>query len=329
MNRTGWSWGVLVFSAVVLGWAAPGAPAETCNRIVAIVNNDVITQLELEKKIREMTGFSVEDLKRKEGPRFSETQRRILELLIDEKIAEAKIKELNITVSKRQVEATIKKIKDDNHWTDEEFIARLGKEGLTLEKYEERIGKEMERMQLIEFEVRSKIIIRDEEIKAFYEKNKRLYGSTEKVRLAGIFLMRKRPSDPGEIDELQKKGEGILERIKGGEDFGELAKKFSEGPGAADGGDLGTFDADQLDPHFQKIVDAVPEGSVSDLILSPKGIQILKVIQKQTGKAKPLEDVKEAISSELYKQEINRRYDSWIKGLRESSYTRILLSESR
>jgi peptidyl-prolyl cis-trans isomerase SurA len=329
MNRTGWSWGVLVFSAVVLGWVAPGAPAETCNRIVAIVNNDVITQLELEKKIMEMTGFSAEDLKRKEGPRFSETQRRILELLIDEKIAEVKIKELNITVSQRQVEATIQKIKDDNHWTDEEFVARLGKEGLTLEKYQEKIRKELERMQLIEFEVRSKIIIRDEEIKAYYEKNKRLYGSTEKVRLAGIFLMRKRPNDPGEMDELQKKGEGILERLKGGEDFGELAKKFSEGPGAADGGDLGTFDADQLDPHFKKIVDALPEGSVSDLILSSKGIQILKIVQKQTGKAKPLEDVKEAIYSELYKQEINRRYDSWIKGLRESSYTRILLSESR
>jgi peptidyl-prolyl cis-trans isomerase SurA len=329
MNRLGWSWGVLVFSAVVWGWATSGAPAETCDRIVAIVNNDVITQLELEKKIKEMTGFSVEDLKRKDGPNFDETQRRILQLLIDEKIAEEKIKELNIRVPKSQVEATIRKIKDDNHWTDEQFIAELGKEGFTLEKYQEKIRKDLERMQLIEFEVKSKIIIRDEDIKAYYEQNKGLFRSTEKVHLAGIFLIQKRPDDPVEMNEIQKKGEEILERLKGGVDFGELAKKFSEGPGAADGGDLGTFDAGQLDPEFKKIIDTLPEGSVSGLIHSSKGIQILKVIQKQAGKIKPFEEVKETIYSELYRQEINRRYDSWIKGLRDSSYMRILLSESR
>jgi peptidyl-prolyl cis-trans isomerase SurA len=329
MNRTGWWCGVLVFLAVLWGWVVSGACAETCNRVVAVVNNDVITQLELEKKIKEMTGFSVEDLKRKDGASFGETERRILEFLIDEKIAEAKIKELNITVSTSQVDATIKKLKEDNHWTDQEFNAQLQREGLTLEEYHEKIRKELERMQLIEFEVRSKIIIRDEDIKAYYEENKQLFRSTEKVHLAGIFLIRKRPDDPGEMDEIQKKGAEILERIKGGEDFGQLAKKFSEGPGAVDGGDLGTFDADQLEPQFKKIIDTLPEGSVSGLISSPNGIQILKVIQKQVGRTKPLEEVKEAIYSELYRQEVNRRYDSWIKGLRESSYTRILLSESR
>jgi peptidyl-prolyl cis-trans isomerase SurA len=324
MNRTVWSWGVLVFLGMLWGWATPVSPAETCNRVVAVVNDDVITQLELEKKIKEMTGFSVEDLKRNDGPRFAETEHRILELLIDEKITEDKVKELKITVSKRQVDATIKRIKEENHWSDEEFTAHLERGGFTLEKYQEKIRKDLERMQLIEYEVRSKIIIRDEEIKAYYEQNKKLFGSTKKVRLAGIFLLLKRPDDQGEIKEIQEKGEEILERLKRGEDFGDLAKKFSEGPGAADGGDLGMFDADQLDPQFRKIIDTLPEGSVSGLIPTSKGIQILKVTQKQVGKAKPLEEVKGAIYSELYQQEINRRYDSWIKELRDNSYTRIL-----
>jgi peptidyl-prolyl cis-trans isomerase SurA len=324
MRRMGWSRGILVFSVMLWGWATPASPAETCNKIIAVVNNDVITQLELEKKIKEMTGFSVEDLKRNEGPRFAETEHRILELLIDEKITEEKVKEFRITVSKSQVDATIKRMKEQNHWSDEEFIAQLQRGGLTLEKYQEKIRKELERMQLIEYEVRSRIIIRDEDIKAYYEQNTKLFTSAKKVRLAGIFLVLKRPDDRGEIKEIQEKGEEILERLRRGEDFGDLAKKFSDGPGAADGGDLGMFDADQLDPQFRKIIDSLPEGSVSGLIPTSKGIQILKVTQKQVGKVKPLEEVKDAVYSELYRQEINRRYDAWIKELRENSYTRIL-----
>jgi peptidyl-prolyl cis-trans isomerase SurA len=325
MNRTGWSWwGILVFSVMLWGWATPVSSAETCNRVVAVVNDDVITQLELEKKIKEMTGFSVEDLKRDDGPRFAETEHRILELLIDEKITEEKVKEFKITVSKNQVDATIQRMKEDNHWSDEEFIAQLARGGFTLEKYHEEIKKELERMQLIEYEVKSRIIIRDEEIKAYYEQHKKLFSSAKKVHLAGIFLLLKRPDDQREVQEIQQKGEEILERLKRGEDFGDLAKKFSEGPGAADGGDLGMFDADQLDPQFRKIIDTLPEGSVSGLIPTSKGIQILKVTQKQVGKVKPLEEVKDAIYSELYRQEINRRYDAWIKELRENSYTRIL-----
>jgi peptidyl-prolyl cis-trans isomerase SurA len=324
MNRTGWSWGILVFSVMLWGWATPASTAETCNKIIAVVNDEVITQLELEKKIKEMTGFSVGDLKRNEGSRFAETEHRILELLIDEKIAEEKVKELGITVSKGQVDATIKRIKGENHWSDEEFMTQLQREGFTLEKYQEKIRKELERMQLIEYEVRSRIIIRDEEIKAYYEQNTKLFTSAKKVRLAGIFLLVKRPDDRGEIKQIQQKGEEILERLKRGEDFGDLAKKFSDGPGAADGGDLGMFDADQLDPQFREIIDAQPEGSVSDLIPTSKGIQILKVTEKQVGKVKPLEEVKDAIYSELYRQEINRRYAAWIKELRENSYTRIV-----
>jgi peptidyl-prolyl cis-trans isomerase SurA len=324
MNRTGWSWGILVFSVMLWGWATPASTAETCNKIIAVVNDEVITQLELEKKIKEMTGFSVGDLKRNEGSRFAETEHRILELLIDEKIAEEKVKELGITVSKGQVDATIKRIKGENHWSDEEFMTQLQREGFTLEKYQEKIRKELERMQLIEYEVRSRIIIRDEEIKAYYEQNTKLFTSAKKVRLAGIFLLVKRPDDRGEIKQIQQKGEEILERLKRGEDFGDLAKKFSDGPGAADGGDLGMFDADQLDPQFREIIDALPEGSVSDLIPTSKGIQILKVTEKQVGKVKPLEEVKDAIYSELYRQEINRRYAAWIKELRENSYTRIV-----
>jgi parvulin-like peptidyl-prolyl isomerase len=121
-------------------------------------------------------------------------------------------------------------------------------------------------MQLVEFEVRSKIIIRDEAIKEYYERHAKDFGNTEKVRISGIFLIRKRPDDPGEIMEIQKKGEEILSRVRAGEDFGELAKTFSDGPAADTGGDLGTFHPDQLEPQLRNMIETLKVGSVSGLI---------------------------------------------------------------
>jgi peptidyl-prolyl cis-trans isomerase SurA len=298
--------------------------AETCNRVVAIVNNDVITQYELEKRIREVTGFSPEDLRAKEPQRFDQTRRKVLDLMIDEKIAEEKVKELNIKVTQRQVDATIQKMQENQRLSHEEFLAELEKDGLTYEKLRQKVEKDLERMQLVEFEVRSKIIIRDEAVKEYYEQHKKDFGGIETVRISGIFLSRKRPDDSTEMMEVQRKGEEILSRIRAGEDFGELAKKFSDGPAADAGGDLGVFHLDQLEPQLGKIIEMLKEGSVSGLIPRPNGIQILKLVEKQEGKLRPLDEVRETIYSILYREEVESRYQTWIQGLRESSYTRIL-----
>ena len=298
--------------------------AETCNRVVAVVNNEVITQYELEKKIREVTGFSADGLKTKEPQRFDETRRKVLDLMIDEKIAEEKVKELNIKVTQRQVDATIQRIRENQRMSHEEFIGQLEKEGLTYEKFQQKIKRDLERMQLVEFEVKSKIIIRDEAVKEYYERNKKDFGSVEKVRISGIFLILKRPGDSGEMMEIQRKGEGILSRIRAGEDFGELAKAFSEGPAAASGGDLGVFQPDQLEPQMRQMVETLKEGSVSGLIARQNGIQILKLVEKQEGTIRPLDEVREDIFNILYQEEVQSRFQTWIQSLRESSYTRIL-----
>ena len=298
--------------------------AETCNRVVAVVNNEVITQYELDKRVREVTGFSPEALRAKAPERFSETRRQVLHLMIDEKIAEEKIKELNIQVTQKQVDATIQRMQDNQRMSREELLAELQKEGLTYEKFEQKIRKDLERARLVEYEVKSKIIIRDEAVKEYYERNKKDFGSVEKIHLACIFLILKSPSDPAETMEIQRKAEDILSRLRAGEDFGEMAKKYSEGAAASSGGDLGVFHPDQLDPQLRKIIEALKVGSVSGLIPRQNGIQIFKVLERQEGEIKPLDEVKDAIYSILYREEVESRYRTWIQGLRESSYTRIL-----
>jgi peptidyl-prolyl cis-trans isomerase SurA len=306
-------------------WLEPLFAAEVCNRVVAVVNNDVITLYELNNRIKEMTGVTPDELKLKSEAMYHDARQKILELLIDEKIAQAKIKELRIQVSERQVDNYVEKMKRDNQWTQEDLVAGLEKEGLSYEKYRERIKRDIERAQLIEYEVRSKIIIREEAIQKYYEEQKGTFGVAEKVQLAGIFLMRRNLKSEEEMRELYKKAQEISAKLKAGADFTQMARSHSEGPGAKEGGDLGQFTVDHLEPGLKSVVEALPEGGISDPLVRPNGIQIIKVTKKQTGKIRSLEEMKEAIYGILYQEEVNRRYQNWIKELRENAYTRVVL----
>ena len=305
-------------------WPESLFAAEVCNRVVAVVNNDVITLYELNNRIKEMTGSAPEELMQKNEAMFRDAQHKILELLIDEKITQAKIKELRIQVSDRQVDAFLEKKKLDNQWTQEDLVAELEREGLSYEKYREMIRRDIERAQLIEYEVRSKIIIRDEAIQKYYEEHRGSFGVAEKVQLAGIFLMRKNMKSEDEMRELYRKAQDISAKLRAGADFGEMAATYSEGPGATQRGDLGLFTVEHLEAGLKSVVEALPEGGISDPLVRPNGIQIIKVVKKQTGKIRSLEEMKEAIYRILYQEEVDRRYQTWLKELRDSAYTRVM-----
>jgi len=307
--------------------ALPGfhhAAGETLNRVVAIVNDDLVTLYELNKKIQALTGLTPVELRGQNEENYYKVRSQILELLIDEKITRGKIQEMGIEVDQKEIDNAIEKMKSDNKWTQEDLVSRLQSEGLSLEKYRENMKGELERIRLVNLEVRSRILIRKEMMTQYYEENKDRFNEEMKVHLASIFLLPKNPDDEKESLEIEKKGGSILARLKAGEDFKDLARKFSQGPGAEDGGYLGVFKLDELNPGLKKILEVIPEGGFSDLIIMPKGIQIIMMVKKDGGKAKSFEDVEDAIYGILYQEEIDKRYKAWIKELRERSYTKII-----
>jgi peptidyl-prolyl cis-trans isomerase SurA len=315
---------ILLFLAMV---ALPGfhhASGETLNRVVAIVNDDLVTLYELNKKIKELTGLTPVELRGQNEENYYKIRGQILELLIDDKIKQAKVLEMGIEVTQKEIDNAIEKIKRDNKWTQEDLVSRIKNEGLSLEKYRKNMKGELERIRLVNLEVSSRIIIREEMMTQYYEENKDRFNEEMKVHLATIFLPRDNPDDEKESLEIEKKGGDILARLKGGKDFKDLARKFSQGPGAEDGGYLGAFKLDELNPGLKKILEVIPEGGFSDLIIMPKGIQIIMVVRKEGGKAKSFEEVENAIYGILYQEEIDKRYSAWIKALRERSYTKII-----
>ncbi len=315
---------LFLFIALIMFACFADATAETCNRVVAIVNDDVITLFELNKRIMEITGLAPVDLRKKSEDRFLETRRRVLDLLVDEKISQGKIKELGIQVTSKQVDEAVERIKKTNQWTHEDLLYRLETQGLSYEQYADKIKENLERTRLINFEVKSKIIIREEMVEQYYEEHLSEFSSEGSVHLASIFLVGRNPEDEKERNELAEKGKNILDELRGGKDFGEFAREFSSGPMAGAGGDLGSFKISQLEPEIREILQGLQVGGISKLIERPNGFQIIKLIDRKGGKRKPLSELREAIYDILYQMEVNKTYASWIRKLRDNSYTRIV-----
>jgi peptidyl-prolyl cis-trans isomerase SurA len=305
-------------------WYPPPALAETNNRVVAIVNDEVITLYELNGRMKDLTGLDPAEMRLRDEKQYLEARRKILNSLIEDKLTLEKIRQLGVKVTPKQVDSAIESIKRNNGLTQEDLIEGLKKQGVTYDSYREKIKVQLERMELINFEVKSKIIIREEDIKEYYDQHRDEFMSKGKVHLGIIVLKQEGLSNQGGPRSLSSQAEDILARLKGGEDFGELARKFSKGPGAEDGGDVGFFKTSQLDPKLREIIKQMSPGDISEPIVSPSGIQIVKLIESQEERLKPIEEVRDAIYQIFYEKEVNKRYSAWIKELTDKAYTKII-----
>ncbi len=296
--------------------------AKICNRIVAFVNDDIITLHELRNKIKEMTGIEPESIKNRE--KYLQVRRYVLQTLIDEKITHAKAKELGITITDAEIDNEIERIKKDNNLTQEQLLENLKSQGISYESFRKKIRHDIEQMRLTQFEINSKIVISEEAIQKYYEEHKDEFKTGNRVHLATIILIQQDSSNREETMSLYKTADVIMARLKNGQKFERLAAEFSEGPGADDGGDLGVFDLSSLDPVLKAVVEKMSPGEVSRPIKRSFGIQIIKLIDKQDASNNLSANIRDSIRQRLYRIEIKKRYDTWIKNLRKKAYTKII-----
>ena len=314
---------ILLFTGSILLFHS-SVSGEICNRLVAIVNDEVVTLYELNTMMQTLTGMPSEQLKNKSEEIYLKTRQKVLDDLIDQKIGLEKIKELEIKVTDKEVDQAIERVKADNQLTQKDLIAELKAQGSNYESYRKSIKKELERIQLINYEVKSKMILREEAIEEYYNTHRDEFTSEGRVRLALIFLKQKDPADRNEARALYQKAQDILSMIKEGKNFANLARKFSNGPGASEGGDLGVFKMSELNPEMSEIIKDLSAGEVSKPIIRPYGIKIIKVEEKDGGGEKSLEQVQNAIRTILYRKELDKRYSAWIKELRKKAYIKII-----
>lgn len=317
---------ILLFNLLcILFTLTPGyLRAEITNRIVATINTDIITLHELNTSIKRLTGLSVKDLQLRDERNFYKVRRAVLDKLINEKIAKQQIIKLGIKVLTKDVEGAIERVKRENNLTQEELIYSLKMEGITLEEYKERIRRDIERFRLVNYEVKSKIVITEENVKKYYQQHTKEYTEADKVRLARIFLKIRNPDDKEEIAQTKDLGREILRELEGGRDFFEMARIYSQGPAAREGGDLGWIKLSQLEPELRKKIAKLSPGERTNLNLAPSGFQIIKLIEEKKEGIKPFEEVRDAIYSKLFREEVEKRYVAWLKKLREKSFIKVI-----
>ena len=300
--------------------------AAVVDRIIAYVNDDIITLSELNEKTAAMVAA------RKQNPYLRDQEqdveklrREILDNLVSERLAAREITRLKISVTAAEVDNVIKNIMEDNNLTPEQFDVEVRKEGQTVEDFRKRIREDLERARLIDREVRSKTVITDAQIEAYYQSNRDEFQAKVRRRLQSIFL----PFGPEDTAEGQRQiyalAEQIRERLNRGADFTAMAKRYSRGPGAETGGDLGFFNEGELDPVLEQATETLKRGEISQIIRTGNGLHIIRVAEVQAVADRPMEEVRENIRRRLFQQEINRKYAEWLKGLRDRSFVKTQL----
>jgi peptidyl-prolyl cis-trans isomerase SurA len=315
---------LLALSVIAFAVPADYLQAEITNRVVATVNSDIITLHELDTSIKRVTGLSPRDLRQRDEERYFELRRAVLNTMINEKIAQQEIARLEIKVTAKDIEESIEQVKRENNLTHEELIQGLKAEGITLEEYKERIKEEIQRYRLVNYEVKSKIVVTEEDVRRCYENHIDAYRTVCEVRLARIFLRVRSQDDAEEIARVRRLGSEILQGLRQGRDFLEMAKKYSQGPAASEGGDLGWVALNNLETRLRNTISKVSPGGYTDLNPAPSGFQIIKVLEEKEGGVKPLEEVRDAIRSKLYKEKVEKRYAAWIEELREKSFIKVI-----
>jgi len=317
-----------VFFLVVLSAVCMAVPsdlrAEITNRVVATVNSDIITLYELNRSIEQVTGLSASNLRLQDEGRFYQVRRAVLNNLINEKVTEQQIRKLGIKVTERDIDEAIERVKRENRVTQEELLSSLRLEGITLKEYRQRVKEEIERARLVDYEVKSKIMITEADSRNYYQNNSEQFSETHKVKLARILLRTADPADKAELAKTRDLGEEILRKLEGGSDFSDMAKAYSQGPAGPEGGYLGWILFDQLDPSLKKRIAKLSPGEYTELHECLYGIQIVQLVDEIGGGIKPFEEVRDAIYSKLFRGKVEEKYADWLSKLREESFIKVV-----
>ena len=324
----GWKkWLLSVFLCALSGVFSTLTPsrAEVVDRIIAYVNDDIITLSELNERTNAfVTARRQNPFLREEEQSLEKIRRDMLDILINERLAAQEIARLKISVSDEEVDESIGRIMQENRLSQEALEAELRKDGKTIADLREQIRTNMEQQKLVNREVRSKTVITDEMIQAYYEDHIEEFETKQRWRIQDIYLPFTPTDTPEERNYLRKVAKQILERLRAGGDFGSLAKRYSQGPGAEAGGDLGFFNKGELEPVLEAAIEVLKPGDVSPDIETTRGIHIIKLLEFDKAPARPLDEVEETIRDLLYRREVDFRYREWLSGLRERSYVKIV-----
>ena len=307
---------LIAFAAVLIHLTLAGTGvAEVVDRIVAVVNNDIITLSELQnmtKSIETQSGA------KPTGQDEKKIQSEMLEALIDRKLAKAEAQRRGIVLADKEVDEAMARFKQRNNIPDDAtFVKGLSQAGLSLKEFRQQIADQMiqERLQVVV--VGAKVSISDTEVRRLYDQRFKKGGA--QVNIVTLRMPYPIGATQEQKEATKEKAEAILNAVKRGESFAEAAGKQS-----LTLSDVGFVSQNDLDPRLAEFLDQLKPKEVGP-VATQEGIQLIQVKGRRSGEPRPFEEVAPEIRRILQQQEMEKLFTEWAKTLREKAHIKIML----
>ncbi|MBI3810568.1 MAG: peptidylprolyl isomerase [Nitrospirae bacterium] len=299
-----------VAAGIGLSCSLPAGAADVRDRIVAVVNTEIIALSELEEEVAEVT---LQAQKRFGGAELDQRLRQIDYMGLNRMIE----RKLQLQIAKRRgIKISDEEVKD--------AVVRLRRVGETPNENDPRevgiIRDQLTAMRLVNQQVRSGLIVADEEVLRFYQQHRDRFMLPPEVRISQILIA----LNPGsEMLAVREKAQQVFALLKKGERFEELAARYSDGPEGRRGGSLGYIRPGDMLPQIQKAIEQLAPGSVTEPLASPIGMHIIRIDDRKPPQFRPYEEVKEDIRNVVYQLKTEEAYLEWIKEQKDKSFIEI------
>ncbi len=305
------------------------APEESADSVAVTIDGTDITEAELQKIIKPQLDKMVQQNKQL-PPAFAQAYKKqirqqVLDQMIVGRLLEKKVKEFNIVVTEEEVINQIKKLLSAQRppLSLEEFKKKSAESGQSFEEVKQQVRKGMKYQKIVESQWTGKINITEEDAKKHYDENPTQFEVQEQVRASHILIKPDTTdsgADPNQAKAKAKaKIQGLLEQIKGGADFAELARASSDGPSAARGGDLDFFPRGKMVPPFDKAAFALEVGKVSDIVETRFGYHIIKVTDRKDAGTASFEQAKNSLIRQLTQKKQSEFANKYIESLKAAA----------
>ncbi|HUJ79199.1 MAG TPA: peptidylprolyl isomerase [Nitrospiria bacterium] len=305
------------------------------DRIAAVVNQEVITLSEVQEAVLQqavaLAASRGETKPRAGDPAFAAStltpQAISLQLhrLVDRKLQEEEAAQKGIAVTEAELTRALEDIKMRNRFASDAALASaLATEGLTMEQYRRQLRSELLAAKLVSREVRSTVVVAPEEVRRYYDQHQEEFSLPERVKLRQIFFAAPAGNEEARANK-RAKAQTVLDELKRGADFDQLARRYSDGAEAGEGGELGWFTPGTLMAPLDRTAFTLQDGQISDLIESPLGWHILKAEAHEGHRQQSFDQVKDQVHEQLLNHRTQQRYEEWFLELRQNAYVDIRL----
>jgi peptidyl-prolyl cis-trans isomerase SurA len=305
----------LVLVLILPLFLAVATVAEVVDRIVAVVDDEIITMSELEQKCKAFMMQAGVAAKSKDAQTL---KRQVLDALIDQKLARAEAKKRGIEPEPKEVDKALEQFKKRNKLADDAALNQaLAQANLTMAELRQQIADQLAQERLFQTTVGAKATASDAEVRRFYDEHVKEGGN--QVHLRALRILYPPGATQAQKDELQKKAEAILKEALQGTPFKDLAEKF-----AVPAMDMGFLPQSDLDPQLVEYLNRLKVGGIFP-VQTPEGFQLIQLVERRAGLPPSFEEAAPEIRRTLMQKDQERRFSDWLKTLREHAAIKIIL----